>query len=182
MKCANCPTKECNLGKDCLGNSPKYKALYTGKYSAMIKSSAEVIREAHSKLNRLDEIILFSKKMNYTKLGVVFCIATKREAEILANKLKNDFEVYSVCCKVNGIDKKDIGTVNTIDDKKEVSCNPCCQADVLNGLHTDLNIILGLCVGHDILFQAGSKAPCTTLLVKDRVNENCTSKIFLPSH
>ncbi len=179
MKCANCPAKDCNLGKDCLNNSSKYKALYTGKYSGMIKSSAEVIREAHGKLNRLDEIILFSKKMNYKKLGIVFCISAKREAGILADKLKGDFEVESVCCKVNGIGKEDIGTVNTIDGRKEISCNPLCQADVLNGAHTDLNIVLGLCVGHDLLFQKMSHAPCTTLLVKDRINENCTSKIFL---
>jgi len=29
--------------------------------------------------------------------------------------------------------------------------------------------MVGLCVGHDILFQKYSKAPTTTLIVKDRV-------------
>jgi len=32
-----------------------------------------------------------------------------------------------------------------------------------------MNIIFGLCVGHDMLFSMHSKAPVTTLVVKDRV-------------
>ena len=39
----------------------------------------------------------------------------------------------------------------------------------LNRAETDLNIIVGLCVGHDILFTKYSDAPVTTLVVKDRV-------------
>ena len=43
------------------------------------------------------------------------------------------------------------------------------QALVLNKEKTDLNVILGLCIGHDILFTQHSQAPVTTLAVKDRV-------------
>ena len=43
------------------------------------------------------------------------------------------------------------------------------QAKVLNREQTDLNIIIGLCVGHDSLFTKYAEAPCTTLVVKDRV-------------
>jgi uncharacterized metal-binding protein len=32
-----------------------------------------------------------------------------------------------------------------------------------------MNIIVGLCVGHDMLFAKYSSAPVTTLVVKDRV-------------
>ena len=39
----------------------------------------------------------------------------------------------------------------------------------LNKSHTDLNKILGLCVGHDTLFIKYSQAPVTVLAVKDRV-------------
>jgi len=48
-------------------------------------------------------------------------------------------------------------------------CNPIGQATFLNQKKTDLNIIIGLCIGHDILFSNHSKAPVTTLAVKDRV-------------
>ena len=33
----------------------------------------------------------------------------------------------------------------------EVMCNPIGQALLMNSEHTDMNIILGLCVGHDSL-------------------------------
>jgi len=46
--------------------------------------------------------------------------------------------------------------------------NPILQAEVLNNEKTDLNIMMGLCVGHDILFLKHSKAETTPLVVKDR--------------
>ena len=36
----------------------------------------------------------------------------------------------------------------------EPACNPVAQARILNEVGTDLNVIVGLCVGHDILFTA----------------------------
>ena len=36
-------------------------------------------------------------------------------------------------------------------------------------MKTDLNVIIGLCVGHDSLFIKYSKALVTTLITKDRV-------------
>ena len=51
----------------------------------------------------------------------------------------------------------------------EPACNPVAQARILNEVGTDLNVIVGLCVGHDILFSRHSAAPVTTLVVKDRV-------------
>jgi uncharacterized metal-binding protein len=51
----------------------------------------------------------------------------------------------------------------------EATCNPKMQALLLGKKKTDLNIIVGLCMGHDIVFTANSSAPVTTLIVKDRV-------------
>jgi uncharacterized metal-binding protein len=53
--------------------------------------------------------------------------------------------------------------------KFEAACNPIVQAKLLNDARTDINIIVGLCVGHDMLFTMNSKAPVTTLIVKDRL-------------
>jgi uncharacterized metal-binding protein len=47
--------------------------------------------------------------------------------------------------------------------------NPVVQAAVLNSEKLDLHIIVGLCIGHDIQFNMHSRAPTTTLIVKDRV-------------
>lgn len=48
-------------------------------------------------------------------------------------------------------------------------CNPILQAKQLNAGKTDLNVVIGLCVGHDSLFNKYSDALVTTLLTKDRV-------------
>ena len=48
-------------------------------------------------------------------------------------------------------------------------CNPIGQAEMLNEAGTELNIICGLCVGHDAIFTMHCKAPVTTLIAKDRV-------------
>ena len=43
------------------------------------------------------------------------------------------------------------------------------QARFMNDKPTDLNVVIGLCVGHDSLFTKHSDALVTTLVVKDRV-------------
>ena len=41
------------------------------------------------------------------------------------------------------------------------------QALLLNDAKTDLNILMGICVGHDALFCKYSNAPAVTLVAKD---------------
>ena len=52
-------------------------------------------------------------------------------------------------------------------ERFEASCNPLLQAEILNQSGTGFNLIVGLCVGHDMLFTQASQAPVTTLIVKD---------------
>ncbi len=82
------------------------------------------------------------------------------------------FNPVSVCCKAGSIDKLELGLKESNKvrpDTFEPACNPVAQAKLLNRARTDLNVIVGLCVGHDILFTKYSEAPVTTLVVKDRV-------------
>jgi uncharacterized metal-binding protein len=41
-------------------------------------------------------------------------------------------------------------------------------ADYLNAKKTDLNVLVGFCVGADCVFNRESEAPVTTLFVKDK--------------
>ena len=50
-----------------------------------------------------------------------------------------------------------------------IMCNPILQAKILNQEKTQLNVVMGLCVGHDSLFYKYSNALTTTLITKDRV-------------
>ena len=166
MKCALCENKECKQGKSCtdVATDIDYEpALETMRIAAEIESR-------YMELTRLEELILFCKKMEFEKIGIAFCIGLSVEARIVHRILARDFEVHSVCCKIGGTDKGDLGLVKIQDpESHETMCNPLGQASVLNAAGTELNIILGLCIGHDILFTERSDAPVTTLAVKDRV-------------
>ena len=48
-------------------------------------------------------------------------------------------------------------------------CNPIMQAKLLNKAKTDLNVVVGLCVGYDSLFYKYANGINTTLVTKDRV-------------
>lgn len=59
-------------------------------------------------------------------------------------------------------------------------CNPIGQAALLEKAGTQLNVILGLCVGHDTLFLRSSAAPTTVLAAKDRVlGHNPVAALYL---
>ena len=92
-----------------------------------------------------------------------------KEAEILNKILSKEFKVFSTACKICGLEKEGFITEPGWEGKYKISCNPLGQAEVFNNKNTQLNIVLGLCLGHDMLFAKYSKAPSTTLAVKDRV-------------
>ncbi len=123
---------------------------------------------------RVEEIVQFSKKMGFKKLGIAFCGGLADEAKMLTRILENrGFEVVSVCCKAGAIPKERIGIT---EEQKiagpgsfETMCSPITQAEILNNEGVEFNILVGLCVGHDSLFFKYSKAPVTVLVAKDRV-------------
>jgi uncharacterized metal-binding protein len=131
---------------------------------------ASAIEARHyGKETRLGETILFAKELGCRKIGLAFCIGLSEEATVIEEILSRHFQVVSVCCKVGGIDKKDFGLERISSGNAEVMCNPAGQAQLLNEAETQLNIICGLCVGHDAVFSKVSDAPVTTLVAKDRV-------------
>jgi uncharacterized metal-binding protein len=122
---------------------------------------------------RIEELIEFSKRMNYKRLGMAFCSGLAREASIITDILEgHGFEMVTVACKVGGVPKE---AIQVKENEKvrigcfESMCNPITQAKLLNKANTDFNILLGLCVGHDSLFLKYIKGLTTVLAVKDRV-------------
>jgi uncharacterized metal-binding protein len=77
-----------------------------------------------------------------------------------------------VICKVGCVPKEELGL---LDHEKirpghfESACNPIAQAQLLNRAGTELNIMMGLCVGHDALFLKHIEGYATVLAVKDRL-------------
>ena len=126
--------------------------------------------EYYCKATRIEEIVHFAGRMGYKKIGIATCIGLLNEARIAARVFrKAGFEVYGAACKVGSQMKTSVGLPETCEAVGSVMCNPILQAKLLNQAGTDLNVVIGLCVGHDSLFYKYSDALVTTLVTKDRV-------------
>ncbi len=183
FSCSQCNIEICKTGDtaNAPANCPctfeemdEIKKLYKEEENFKIAHNAALVEsEGYCKKTRIEEIMDFARKCGYKNLGLAFCIGLKNEANIFTKVLKhNGFQVNSIICK-NGSVEKDF--IDIKDEQKvrpceyEPMCNPIGQAIFLNKANTDLNILLGLCVGHDSLFIKYSKAPVTVFAVKDRV-------------
>ena len=144
-----------------------------GNNRQIMIASAEVEYEGYCQWTRVQEIMEFARKINAKRIGIANCIGLINEARIFAKILRaNDFEVYSVICKVEGKAKSSMGIPAECENIGPAMCNPIMQARLLNKAQTDLNVVIGLCVGHDSLFYKYSDAYVTTLVTKDRVTGN----------
>ena len=118
--------------------------------------------------SRLEEIRNYAKTAGLKRIGIAHCVSMPKEAAAVSHFLSDDFEVYSVDCKCGKVSKLEmLGR-----EGNGVMCNPAGQADYLKENDTELNISMGLCVGHDMIFSQKSSVAVTTLVVKDRVNNH----------
>ncbi len=127
----------------------------------------------HARWTRVEDTIAFARLMGWRRIGIATCIGLLDETARLADILvAQGLEPISVCCKAGSVDKERLGVADAEKVRPgtfEPACNPVAQARILNAVGTELNVIVGLCVGHDMLFSKHSSAPVTTLVVKDRV-------------
>jgi uncharacterized metal-binding protein len=169
VKCALCDNKECTSGKDCTNAREDSLAAYEGETLKIARKAANTEATSYMNKTRIEEVTVFANSMGYRRIGIAFCVGLSAEAEKIHSILARHFDVYSVCCKVCAIPKKELGIKPMSDNPDEVMCNPVGQARILEKEKTDLNLIVGLCMGHDIAFTKHSAAPVSTLVVKDRV-------------
>lgn len=133
-------------------------------------AAAEVECDNYCQMTRIEEIAEFARKTGAKKLGIATCVGLIKEAAIAGKIFRSKgFEVYGVACKVGAVPKLAVGLDMTHCALGPNMCNPILQAKILNRQKTDLNVVIGLCVGHDSLFYKYSEALCTTLVTKDRV-------------
>lgn len=132
--------------------------------------SAEVEFDHYCQMTRIEEIMAFAKEMGYHKIGIATCVGLLAEARTAAKIFRaHGFEVFGVACKVGAQPKSTIGIPEKCEKLGKNMCNPILQAKLLNEQKTELNVVIGLCVGHDSLFYKHSEALVTTLVTKDRI-------------
>ncbi|OHE33397.1 MAG: hypothetical protein A3J94_09580 [Syntrophus sp. RIFOXYC2_FULL_54_9] len=119
---------------------------------------------------RVRELIEYARILRYKRIGIAGCVGLIEESKILGRILEESgFTVILVNCMAGGALPEKFGLKTSGETASSVFCNPFMQAEVLNREKTELNVMVGLCVGHDILFIRHSQADVTPLIVKDRV-------------
>lgn len=167
VDCIQCPEQSCLKGKRC----PRYPATEcqsTANMPVAMEVATDIATEPERILCRVAELVYYCLGMEYKNLGVAFCTDLLSETQTLTSLLRRFFKVTPICCKIG------CGAIKTLDSTEDVPslCNPLALANVLNLAKTDINIIVGLCMGCDVTFTQYSIAPVTTLFVKDRLLAN----------
>lgn len=183
LSCVDCAVKACKKGEAdkypafCLTQNMDPSLLQEAlacydepeNHNIMV-NAANVESEFYGKMTRVQETVEFAKRIGAKKIGIATCMGLLEEAKIFTKILrKNGFEVFGICCKAGAVPKVQIGIDAKCENSGKTMCNPILQAKTLNAEHTDLNVAIGLCVGHDSLFYKYSDALVTTLVAKDRV-------------
>ena len=163
--CATCPTYVCRLGHRDKGpeycpmlvDFPSMADLYQGRdllrdtarYATLIEG------EGYRKWTRCEEVIELAHRLGVAEVGLAACQDMGLEMDIMARMLSGaGFEVLRGDVVADG------------------QCAPLLQAEYLNESACSLNVLMGMCVGHDALFMKASKGLVTPLVARDSFLHN----------
>ncbi len=153
--CIACRDRVCLQGHSCPYLEVPPAAERDEEAENILEAAWDVALEEERTLCRLAELVYFALEAGYERLGVAFCEDLREPAAILTGVLRRFFDVVPVGCRFGG-------------DDSPGACDPQRLANYLNEKETELNVVVGLCVGTDCVFNRESKAPVTTIFVKDR--------------
>jgi len=172
MDCTRCNIKSCRTTESCKSQKFDNEVLIADYHlpdnQKIVQAAAILVDNGRAgTLSRLQEIIEFSKSMNFQRIGLAYCYGMEKDAALVAQIFRESgFKTIPVSCTTGGFKQTEVNNNSTID---KVSCNPLAQAEQINSESADFTVSMGLCLGHDILFQKNIKSYTTTLLVKDRM-------------
>lgn len=153
--CLECQNRVCLHGEPCPYLELPPPGDCRPETLKILESTWDVALEEERTLCRLAELVYFALEMDYKRIGVAFCEDLRDPAAILSGVLRRFFQVVPVGCRLGGGDPGS-------------ACDPSRVAAYLNAKETDLNVLVGFCVGADCVFNRESEAPVTTLFVKDK--------------
>jgi uncharacterized metal-binding protein len=131
------------------GDFPAFEALYSEpQHERMARQSALVEALGYGRWNRLREIAEFAERMGLKRLGIAYCPDMTREAVLAATYLRSHLLDVRL-------------------PPEEYDCDPVGQATLFGRQRTQLNVIAGMCVGHEAVFTRASRAPLTGLVARD---------------
>ena len=171
MNCTHCKDHACRTLGDCktrqFDKDENLLNYHESSVQDIVQVAAHLVDNGRAgRLNRLEEIIEYSLDRGYKHLGIAYCYSMEKEVIVIADLIRaRGLSVSAVSCTTGGLAQDQMNEQCSI---HKVGCNPLGQAKQLNAEKVDLVAVVGLCLGHDILFQKQIQVPCTTLVVKDR--------------
>jgi len=173
MNCTTCSDKVCRKSQtsceqEVFGKTEVIDHYQDQNTREIVKAAAELVDAGRAgTLSRIEEIIEYAKLMKYQKIGIAYCYGMEQYAKAIETLLTDEwFDVSAVSCSVGGLKQSEVNDSSCI---HKVSCNPLGQAEQLNSEEIDLTLVVGICLGHDILLNRNLKMDFTTLVVKDRI-------------
>jgi uncharacterized metal-binding protein len=144
---------------------------HRGDTQSIVQAAARLVDDGLAgTLSRVQELERFILDRDYAKVGLAYCSGMENEARQILDRLRGrGIRAVAVSCTVGGLAQ---AAINEVSSKPGVSCNPLTQAAQLEAEGVDLAVIVGLCLGHDILFTKAFRRDQTTLVVKDRVRRS----------
>jgi uncharacterized metal-binding protein len=186
MQCPLCKHNKCRQLQSCgaeLFNRDSIKNQYQQpSIQATVQAAATLVDNGRGgTLSRMQELVEFIVLQKITKVGLAYCYSMEKEAKLVLDILKHSqIQCQAVCCTTGALAQDDVNTNSQIHG---VSCNPLGQAEQIEKAGSELAILMGLCMGHDILLQQKLTIPVTTLVVKDRTtNHNPLKGIQIYHH
>ncbi len=172
MNCTTCDDSICRKQQSSCNREIFDKAEVIDQYrdpsnSEIVQAAAQLVDSGRAgTLSRMQEIVAFAKHMKYKRLGLAYCYGMEQYAKAIETTLTGEgFVVSAVSCSVGGLKQSEVNAASCI---HKVSCNPLGQAQQLNAEKVDLTLVVGICLGHDILLNRHLDMDSTTLVVKDR--------------
>lgn len=169
VECALCKSFMCRSGtregtpENCpMGDDfPEFGDLYGEEADlAFLGTSALIESGGYCQWTRLNEIREFSLRMGFKTLGLAHC----PDMAGLAKKLATAFQEV-------GVDPV-LPPPTDLDD-------PAAQAVHFSEMGTELNVLGGMCVGHEALFLRSSSIPTVSLIARDsRLFHNPAAGIY----
>lgn len=169
-QCAHCNVYACRAGhtdaapENCPmqgGTFPSFEELYGSEdRRRMAYESARIEAEGYCRWTRVREVLEFSRRMGYERIGIAHCADTADLAAQAARYLSSE-------------------GIETFVPPASDSCGPQGQAEFLARSATDLNVICGMSIGHEAIFIRASQAPVTALVARDpRLGHNPVAALY----
>jgi uncharacterized metal-binding protein len=173
MNCLACKVKSCRKNISCGAEKfdlvSNMDAYHTADSQKIVQAAAVLVDGGRAgTLSRVEELVEFAQLMNYQRIGLAYCYGMESTASAVRDIfMASGLKTVGISCTIGGFSQKEVNETSTLPG---VSCNPLNQAAQLNQENVDIAVVIGLCMGHDIMFNREFKGDVTTLIVKDRPN------------